>query len=202
MKRRSDLARTLLLGLALGAGLVAWWVTLAPEFLGGPAGYVIVQGVSMEPTLYTGDLVVTRREAEYRPGEVVAYRVAEGIVIHRIVGGSPETGFLTRGDNKPDPDPWRPRPDDIIGRLWLHIPGAGRWLERLREPPAFAALASGLAALPVVWSEPERARRRGGRRVPAKAGGGGPGPAWALGLLVLAGLGALAFGVVAFFAFR
>ena len=185
-----------------GAGLLGlWFFFLRPGFLGGPAGYIIVSGRSMEPTLYERDLALVLRQDEYRPGDIIAYRVEGGIVIHRIIGGDPEQGFITRGDNREGPDLWRPKPADIIGRLWVHIPGAGRWLERLREPPTFAALAAGLAALSLAGEEPKPARRRNGRRAPASPAGG-PGPAWALGLLALAAAGALAFGVVAFFAFR
>lgn len=187
----------------LGAGLVAlgWFLFLRPGFLGGPAGYIIVSGPSMEPTLYDGDLAVVLPADEYAPGDIVAFRVQGGIVIHRIMGGDAVQGFVTRGDNREGPDLWRPKPDDIIGRMVLHLPGTGRVLAWLRQPPAFAALATSLAALSVAWTEPGRVRR-GGRRLPATSGGGGPGPAWAMGLLALLGLGVLVFGALAFFAFR
>ena len=58
-------------------------------FLGGPASYVIVSGHSMEPTLYTGDLVVVHQRDEYSVGDMVAFEIEGGSqVIHRIVGGS------------------------------------------------------------------------------------------------------------------
>lgn len=154
----------------------------------------------MEPTLYEKDLAVVLAQDEYALGDVVAFRVEGGIVIHRIVGGDPQAGYITRGDNREFPDMWRPKPADIVGRLVLRLPGAGRWLEWLREPPAFSALASGLAAASLATAEPRPPRRRGGRRA-------GPGPvrplpdlAW--GVLIVAGLGVLAFGALAFFAFR
>jgi len=180
--------------------LFGWFLFLRPGFLGGPAGYIIVSGPSMEPTLYEKDLAVVLAQDEYALGDVVAFRVEGGIVIHRIVGGDPQAGYITRGDNRESPDMWRPKPADIVGRLVLRLPGAGRWLEWLREPPAFSALASGLAAASLATAEPRPPRRRGGRRA-------GPGPvrplpdlAW--GVLIVAGLGVLAFGALAFFAFR
>jgi signal peptidase len=136
-----------LLAIALAS---LWFFLLRPGFLGGAAGYVIVSGGSMEPTLYTGDLVVTRKEANYQPGDIVAFRVEGGIVIHRIVGGSAAEGFIVRGDNKDAPDRWRPKPNEIVGRQWLHLPSAGRSVAALREPRRFAALIGGLAAFAIL----------------------------------------------------
>jgi signal peptidase I len=111
--------------------LAGWTVYLRPQYLGGPAGYVIVSGTSMRPRLHTGDVVVVARRASYRVGDVVAYRVPAGeaasgrVVIHRIRGGSAATGYVMRGDNRTSDDLWRPRPRDIVGAERLHVPGAG-----------------------------------------------------------------------------
>ncbi len=43
------------------AALAAWAIFLRPTALGGSASYIFVNGVSMEPTLVTGDLVVLQR---------------------------------------------------------------------------------------------------------------------------------------------
>ena len=54
--RRSAAA---LAGLPLTTALfLAWFLLLRPVTLGGPVGYVIVAGVSMEPAFHTGDLAV------------------------------------------------------------------------------------------------------------------------------------------------
>src|SRR5690554_6680754 len=99
---------------ALSLGLiVAWMFTLRPTALGGPAGYVMVSGISMQPTLYTGDLVITRKSDEYRVGDVVAFRAEGGMVIHRIIDGDGDTGFILQGDNNEFRDQWRPTTKDI-----------------------------------------------------------------------------------------
>lgn len=154
-------------GMALaGCLLAAWFFLLRPEFLGGPAAFIIVSGRSMEPTLHTGDLVITRKQSEYRPGDVVALRVPKGdigegsLVIHRIVGGSADEGFLTKGDNKPELDRYHPREGDIVGRQWLHLPGKGRWLATGRQPQNFAALVGGIAAFSFLGGKTLRKRRR------------------------------------------
>ncbi len=121
-----------LVGWALFVAVVtAWAIFLRPDFLGGPATYVIVAGHSMEPKLHSGDLVVTRRQHTYHRGEVVAYRImknqagAGALIIHRIVGGSARDGYVTRGDNRNYRDPWHPKPRDIAGRMELHVPRLG-----------------------------------------------------------------------------
>src|SRR5947199_8150681 len=98
-------------GIALVVVVCLFWAHfLRPESLGGNAGYVLVSGQSMEPRYHTGDLVLVERRQSYRPGQVIAYRVPKGDpmagaqVIHRIIGGDAEHGFVVRGDNRTAPD--------------------------------------------------------------------------------------------------
>ncbi len=154
--RRNRLAR--FAGLALGVlAVLVWGIWLRPEFAGGRAGYVIVTGGSMLPTLHGGDLVIVERQSTYRVGDVVAYRIADGVfkdrkIIHRIVGGDPVGGFLMRGDNNTDDDLWRPRQSHIEGKLWKRLPAAGRVVAFLRAPAVLAAVAGGFVfALVFTW---------------------------------------------------
>ena len=132
------------------AVVVLWFVFLRPRALGGPASYIIVRGTSMEPTLHTGDLAVLLAETKYSPGDVVAYQAAGGMVIHRVVGGSEDHGYITQGDNTPSPDGWRPASNSILGRMRLMIPGGGRFLSLLRIPYILGAIAGTLGALYVL----------------------------------------------------
>jgi signal peptidase I len=138
---------------AAGAALVVlvclfWAQYLRPQSLGGHAGYVLVSGQSMEPRYHTGDLVLVEKHAGYHPGEVIAYRVPKGDpmagaqVIHRIVGGDGEHGFVVRGDNRTAPDVWRPRDADIVGAKALRLPGAIVVLQYLRSPVFLGILAA------------------------------------------------------------
>ncbi len=128
--------------------VVGWAMFLRPAFLGGPVTYVIVAGQSMEPGLHTGDLVLARRQESYGRGDVVAFQVprnepgAGSTVIHRIVGGSGNEGWVLQGDNKDEPDFWRPTNEEISGKRWLLIPQAGHLLVLVRSPLAFAVGAS------------------------------------------------------------
>jgi signal peptidase I len=150
------------LSFALGAALlVGWFLVMRPQMLGGPAAYVTVIGTSMQPSLQPGDLVVTMTAATYAPGDVVAYRVPDGDlaagpqVIHRIVGGSADEGYILRGDNTNGPDLWRPRAADIVGRQWLVLPHAGSLLMLLRSPATLGAFAAALLVFRLpIWRRP------------------------------------------------
>ncbi|HXH88186.1 MAG TPA: signal peptidase I [Gaiellaceae bacterium] len=114
------------------------------QAFGGPVGYVIVSGRSMEPMLHTGDLALVVRRGSYRLGDVVAFRVPQGepgagsVVIHRVVGGTAQDGYVTQGDNRDGRDPWRPVTADVVGEMALHVPKLGRI-------PAFLASPIGVA---------------------------------------------------------
>jgi signal peptidase I len=140
----------LVLTLAL---IASWFFLLAPQFLGGPIAYVLVSGESMEPTLHDNDFVIARRQDTYENGDIVVYRIpkseigAGGLVIHRIIGGSDEGGYILQGDNRTTPDLWRPRSTDVAGRLLVTIPKAGELIPYLRSPLLVAAFAGYMAFL-------------------------------------------------------
>ncbi len=146
--------------------LLAWGMLFRPVVLGGPASYIIVSGVSMEPAYDHGDLVVMRKAGQYAVGDVIAYTVKDkGNVIHRIVGGSASSGFLTQGDNKKEIDPWSPKPEEILGKLWLHIPSAGNLLNGLRNPAGLTGLAGLTVLLFIDDLFPEKKKTRRGKRM-------------------------------------
>jgi signal peptidase len=156
--------------LLLAAGLLAWFVLLRPVTLGGPASFLWVSGSSMLPTLTSGDLVVTQRQDRYGVGDVLAYRIPDGevgagtIVIHRLIGGSPDAGFVLQGDNKPAPDDWHPTRANVVGKLWFAIPGAGKYLQLLRTPTLFAPLAAGIVVFLILLGGGSSGKRRPERR--------------------------------------
>lgn len=156
-------------------GTVAFILLLWPQSMGGKVAYVRVDGHSMDGTYSNGDLVVVRSDSHYRIGEIVAYRVPQGEfgagaqVIHRIIGGSGTTGYITKGDNKPHPDEWHPKTSDVVGRAWLHLADMGNVLASLSRPYALGAMTAGLTVasmlIPMLLkrntkeSAPVRARR-------------------------------------------
>ena len=132
---------------AFVAVVALWAVFLRPQFLGGPAQFILVSGTSMEPQMHSGDLVLVTRSSTYRVGDRVAYRIPEGdpaagrVVIHRIVGGSAAAGFAMRGDNRATSDRWKPKPADVVGTTRLRIPAAGRVARAILTPLGLGLLA-------------------------------------------------------------
>ena len=150
-------------GLAI-ALTAAWLVFLRPQHLGGPAAYVIVAGDSMLPGLHSGDLVVAMGQQAYGVGDVIVYAIPAGEpgagsqVIHRIIGGDQTAGFITQGDNRDTADPWRPRPNDVVGKLALSAPTVGRALAFARSPLGLGGLTGfGVFAFILFAGAPRRA---------------------------------------------
>ena len=104
----------------LGALAVGW--LLWPSSLGGCTTLTIVSGHSMEPTYYTGDLVVSRC-GPVDVGDVIVYNppnVGGARVIHRIIDGD-ASGWIVQGDNNDFVDPWQPTEENILGSAVLHL---------------------------------------------------------------------------------
>ena len=134
-----------------------WFGLLGPQILGGPAAYIIVSGTSMQPLLRAGDLAIARRENRYQVGDVIVYRIPEpdpfhgAELIHRIVGGAGNSGYLMRGDNASSTDQWQPTQADVVGKLWLTVPQLGLALAFLKSPLLLASLFAGFAFVLIVW---------------------------------------------------
>lgn len=108
---------------------------LAPTQLGGAVTYVIVDGNSMEPKFHLGDLVLLRTQAVYQVGDAVTYQNAElgRYVFHRIVAMNLDR-FVLQGDHNSWLDTYHPNQDEIVGKLWVHIPKLGKAIEWVRSP--------------------------------------------------------------------
>jgi signal peptidase I len=179
------------------------WLLFAPIAIGGQVAYVIINGNSMEPGMRRGDLAILRQASSYAVGDVVTYRHPEiGPVIHRIIARE-EARFVFQGDNNNFIDPYQPHADELIGRLWLHIPRVGTALAFLRQPPVFALLVV-LTLGSVTMSTgqlPLKARRRRAASPAAQPMASFERAALlnhGLTALLVLGLGALALGALAF----
>jgi signal peptidase len=211
MEQRRRLVASLTSAFTLIA-VIAAWIALAPPQLGGRTSYVIVSGISMEPGMHRGDLAVVRKQDTYDVGDVVTYRHPQiGPVIHRVID-TDGSRFVFQGDNNDFIDPYRPVQAEMIGELWIHVPGAGAWLTRFHSPVyiagllfvAFAGLGGGTAAVRTT-----RGHRRKRRSQPAPSGAGTRGAPsmnpllrdWQDTLSILAAA-ALGLGVLAWVAFN
>jgi len=118
--------------------VLAGWLIFAPVNIGGQTSYVILIGNSMAPDFKRGDLVLVREIDSYSVGEIVAYDHPEiGTVFHRIIQQR-DNRFILKGDNNSWNDSFEAAHEEIVGKLWLHIPFAGYYLQQLRTPGMFA----------------------------------------------------------------
>jgi signal peptidase I len=147
---------TYLGGAALAVVAVIAWLLVGPSQLGGPVTYVAVTGNSMEPGLHTGDLVIVRKAPSYQVGDEVAYRNPQlrTTVLHRIVRVEDDR-YVFQGDNNDFVDTFRAGPEDIVGRRWILIGGAGKIVQFVRGPVG-AALVVMIIALVVMGGSGKR----------------------------------------------
>jgi signal peptidase I len=176
--------------------------------LGGQLSYVITHGNSMEPRFRSGDLAIVHPSSTYDVGEIVAYQsnTLKRLVMHRIVDRD-GAAFVFKGDNNNFLDPEHPGQDRLLGRLVVHIPRGGIWLERLTSPVAVAVM---LIVVLVGGGNAVQSRRHArrkhamsGRKAPriprASPFGSAPRPLRAAGAIIAStgllgiGLGAFAF---------
>lgn len=145
---------------------------LVSNMLGRPVIAVAVRSWSMEPVLTRGDLVFlwpTGESFNYQDGQVVVFQGEESRgdnwVMHRIVGGDRESGFITRGDanNRTDQEQNYPpiEPEWIagtaipVGNYLLKIPYAGNLVlffgENMGNPYLFTVFIT-LLTLLLLWT--------------------------------------------------
>jgi signal peptidase len=148
------------------------WAFFAPPSLGGQTTYVSTAGISMLPRIKTGDLALVRPEGEYHVGDVVAYhnRLLHAVVLHRIVAER-NGHFFFKGDNNDFLDPAPASADELIGKLWLHIPHGVQilsWPEQRRNAIILSVFAALVAAAAVTDRARRRRRRHAGDSPPQK----------------------------------
>ncbi len=134
--------------------IATWYLTIGPSTIGGPVTYAVVSGTSMEPELFTGDLVITRSQSEYQLGDTVLIEVMGGFVIHDIIWQS-EGQIRTRGVNNPTDDTWTIPVTKILGKKEIVLPGVGGFLVYLRDNPLALGLMAALLAV-ILLFEPRR----------------------------------------------
>ena len=148
--------------------MIFTWLAFAPTQAGGMASYIIVIGNSMEPGFHIDDLVIAHKEADYQVGDAVVYRNKElnNFVFHRII--SDEMGrFTLQGDNNSWTDTYQPSREDVIGKLWLHVPKGGVYIQKMRNPFIMALVAGALGGFLVIGLF--RGKSRGSKRMAQKS---------------------------------
>jgi signal peptidase I len=156
--------RTFWIGLLAAGMLAAVFMWLAPPQLGGSTIFSATVGNSMEPLFHKGDLALVRPASSYNVGDIVLYEspVLRRPVLHRILviqGGH----YYFKGDNNHFVDPGYVTRDELLGKLWIHLPKVGIGLSFLGKPSHAGGLA-GLAVLALLLGGTKSETRRRSRR--------------------------------------
>ena len=140
-------ARSLVLGVLAGSALALAFAVVAPLAAGWRP--LTVMSGSMEPTISTGDVVVTQPvdAAAARPGSVITFRdpTNDGrLVTHRLqrraADGSSQLSMTTRGDANNASEQWSIPPDGRVGVVRYRIPRIGIALVPISSPVGRVAL--------------------------------------------------------------
>lgn len=111
--------------LALGLTFIAVLILT----LSGTLTLAVVEGKSMEPLLWTGDVVIVYRSSDVKVGDVVIYLNRGNYVIHRVIEIRSNC-YVIKGDNNSLPDGCIPK-ELITGKVLsignsiIKIPGIG-----------------------------------------------------------------------------
>lgn len=151
----------------IGLALLLWWFVL-PVSMGGRTSLVVAQGVSMQPRLHAGDLIIVRKtdNSQLQVGDVVLYpsHSLHRYVLHRIHKVDADGRFTMKGDNNDFLDPDHPTRESIIGKKSFSVAGAGK------VPGAGSPAVAGLAVATLLFLVFSKLVLRG-------SGGGTPGAA-------------------------
>ncbi|MEM4572576.1 MAG: signal peptidase I [Zestosphaera sp.] len=105
------------------------FIAVLTLILTGTLTLAVVEGKSMEPLLWTGDVVVVYKSSEIRVGDVVIYESRGSYIIHRVIEVRSNC-YRIKGDNNPIPDGCIPK-ELIAGKVLsignsvIKIPGVG-----------------------------------------------------------------------------
>lgn len=128
--------------------LQVWILWFLPNGFGGPVGVTWVSGTSMEPGLYTGDLVITYEQPTYDVGDVVSFEIPQGgVVIHRIIEITDDGLYRFQGDNRKYEDPWSLPADSIVGAAVFEVHNASKIVGLLTRPLSLAVMVFAIVGL-------------------------------------------------------
>ncbi len=127
--------------------------------LGSEYPLVVVEGISMEPTLQGGDLLLVKgiqnKSAIQVRDIIIFYEPYDksNLVVHRVISITRLYGqeaFRTMGDNNPIPDPWTVHESDVLGVVVGRVPAVGSAILVIQSPVAKVVTATILIMLIIV----------------------------------------------------
>jgi len=135
------------LQLIIGIALIPLVIYLWPSALGGETEFLLVQGISMLPTIEPGSFIITKEKPSYYVGDVVSYSTSKHsefqgrTIVHRIIEDRGGAGFIIKGDNNKKADPGIVESSAIRGEVIFFTPLLGYVLVVLRNPLVMGVLA-------------------------------------------------------------
>ena len=97
--------------------------------------YVIGSG-SMEPTIYTEDVVIVKKEKQIKINDVIAFKEGNTVIVHRVIDIANENNsqlYKTKGDNNNVEDEKYISESNIEGTVKATIPKVGKASSYIRE---------------------------------------------------------------------
>ena len=141
---------------------------LVPNLMGAK-NMAVVSG-SMEPGIPVGSVVSSKPvdADELQIGDVITYRLqGETMVTHRITEiDAANNQVITQGDANDVPDAEPVSYDNIVGKMWFHLPFLGYISIYLKTPLGIAVVCGVvfvlilLNALPAIFSSKEEKKRK------------------------------------------
>ena len=123
----------------------------------GYSMFEVVTG-SMEPTLNVGDLIIIKKENNYKVNDIITYRSDDDFITHRIVRID-EKYFYTRGDAN-NSDDNKIVDSQIIGKSVFIIKNGGIWRKVLLTPKVFITIIIMLILFSLCFSYIPKNRRK------------------------------------------
>ncbi|MDD2482907.1 MAG: signal peptidase I [Candidatus Shapirobacteria bacterium] len=116
----------------------------------------IVQSGSMEPSIMTGDIIITSSQRDYKKNEAITFTDPSiGIVTHRIwdiTGDGKNKRFLTKGDANRSVDSNNISLSQVIGKVVGVLPKLGYVVVFSRKPLGVLLLI-GIPAVVIIFEE-------------------------------------------------
>lgn len=139
---KKDLTFTIVLFIIIGGAFLGFNYGLK-IVLNTDTPIVVVEGRSMEPTFYEGDLLIVKGipPEEIENGSIIVFWAEwrNALIVHRVIAidnSSGELLFYTQGDNRetnPLPDPYPTPAKNVKGVVIFSIPKIGLISIMLRE---------------------------------------------------------------------
>ena len=117
-----------LICIALAVGLYAW-----------KAQVFVVISNSMSPAIMKGDLIIAKAATKYQKGDVISFKINDGVATHRVVAVS-ERGLYTKGDANSQRDSEIVPIEKVKGKMVFKIPLFGFLILALRSKVGFICI--------------------------------------------------------------